>query len=367
MKNPCHATHTLRIHLRYHKCDEGRPRCEACIKRDCECRYPDEKRQRAANSNKALIPRSLNNDASLTYTTPAILLATGNHTEYDLVLLDHFVQSINHSFDAREIADVYTGQAVELAKERPYLMHAAIAQAACHLNQVNPENPKYRMAEAFHIQLASRGLRDAVVSINGLKDSDAILTTSMLINGIAFCAAEYRDDKRAPEWNWLRIQLGLGDLLSRTSPFHPESMWRFMFAASNAFQILEPPTNDLGQRISDFCGVTPEMSEEECIYAEPCRWLWPIITRPPNKDYLLLYTRFIGSITGPFVDLMEDRDEKALMIFAHWLALMCSIDEWWSVRRTRRECWKICDYLMRRLQGDDLSLLEFPAMACGYL
>jgi hypothetical protein len=356
----------LYIRLHY-QCDEGRPKCTACIKRNCDCRYPDEKRSRTANSNKALIPKSPNADARLTFTTPAILLETGHHTEFDLVLLDHFVHSVTKSFDAEEMANVYTTKAIELAKEKPYLMHAAIAQAACHLNHVHPDEPKYRMAEAFHIQLASRGLRDAVVSINGLKDSDAILTTSMLINGIAFCAAEYRDDKQHPQWGWLRIQIGLTDLLMRTSPFHPESMWRFMFAASNAFEILDPPTNDLGQRLSDFCGVTPESTEETCIYSEPCRWLWPIVTRPPSKDYILLYTRWIGSITNEFIDLMEARDEKALLIFAHWLALMCSIDEWWSVRRTTRECWKICDFLMGRLKGQDLELLEMPAMACGYL
>jgi hypothetical protein len=247
-------------------------------------------------------------------------------------------------------------------------MHAAIAHAACHLNHLNPEESKYHVVEAFHIQLASRGLRDAVASINGLKDSDAILTTAMLINGIAFCAAEYRDDKRVPQWGWLRIAIGLTDLLIRTSPYHPESMWRFMFAASNAFEILEPPSNnELAQRLSDFCEITEESTEENCVYFEPMRWLWPIITRPPNKAYLLLYLRFVGSITSEIVDLLEARDVKALLIFANWLALMCSINEWWSTRRTTRECWKICDYLVTVLKDDDLELMELPARACGYL
>jgi hypothetical protein len=318
-------------------------------------------------NKKELVPKSINNDARLSFTTPAILLATGNSTEHDLYLLDFYVKSIRHSFDAKA-ADVYACQAITLAKEKPYLMHAAIAQAACQINYLCPNETKYRVAESFHIQLASRGLRDAVESINGLKDSDAVLTTSMLINGIAFCEAEYREDeRRAPPFRWLRVQLGLAQLLAITSPFHPESMWRWMFDASNAFQILEPPTNDLGRQIASFCGVTPDMSEEESIYAAPCQWLEPIVTRPPNKQYLLLYTRFIGSITNAFVDLLEERDEKALMIFAHWLALICSIDEWWAERRAKRECWKCCDALIGRLKGADLELIEFPAMACGYL
>ena len=184
------------------------------------------------------MPRNPNGDARLSFTTPAVLLQTGQHTEHDLILLNHFVKSVEVQLEGKPTAFVYTTKAIELAKEKPCLMHAAIAQAACHLNQVNPDEPKYRMAEAFHVQLSSRGLRDAVMSINGLKDSDAVLTTSMLINGIAFCAAEYRDDRHNPNWTWLRIQIGLGDLLARTSPYHPDSMWKFLFAASNAFEIL---------------------------------------------------------------------------------------------------------------------------------
>jgi hypothetical protein len=296
-----------------------------------------------------------------------VLLDEGQHTEHDLFLLDHFIKMTTPQFENKKVADVYTTRALDLAKEKPYLMHAAIAQAACHFNQIKPDEPRYRLAEAYHIQLASRGLRDAVAVINGLKDSDAILTTAMLVNGITFCAAEYRDEKREPQWWWLRIQIGLTDLLIRTSPYHPESMWRFMFAASNEFEILEPASNDLGVKLAAFCGITEASTEENCIYFEPIQWLNPIITRPPNKCYMLLYLRFIGSITSDFVDLLQTRDIKALLIFANWLALMCSINEWWSVRRTTRECWKICDYLIKVMDPEDLHLLELPAKACGYL
>ncbi|KIW00401.1 uncharacterized protein PV09_08110 [Verruconis gallopava] len=352
---------------KHKKCDEIRPRCSACSKRDSYCRYPDDERQQGSGSSKALIPRPSIDGQRLKFTTPFVLLHTGQHTEHDLLLLDHFVKSTTKDLQGQNATFVYATKALELAKEKSYLMHAAIAQAACHLNQLNPDDPKFRMAEAFHTQLASRGLCEAVNRINGLKDSDAVLTTAMLVNGISFCSAEYRDDEFVPQWWWLRVQLGLRELLARTSPYHSESMWKSLFDASDSFQICEPPTNDLAQRIADFCGISDSSTAENCVYFEPVRWLWPIVTRPPRKKYLLLYLRFIGSITNEFVDLLEARDEKALLIFGHWLALMCSINEWWSVRRTRRECWKICDFLLNKLRGPDLELLEFPAQACGYL
>jgi hypothetical protein len=71
-------------------------------------------------------------------------------------------------------------------------------------------------------------------------------------------------------------------------------------------------------------------------------------------------------MTPAFVDLLERHDTRALLLFAHWLALMCSIDQWWSRRRTTRECRTICEILVKQMGVEDLHLLERPARACGH-
>jgi hypothetical protein len=295
------------------------------------------------------------------------------HTGHDLYLINHFTQWTVHSFQSPEAAMVYCTQVLDLAKEFPYVMHAMIAVAACNLQHLGIEARQYRLPEAFHCHFACRGLRNAVTSINGQRESDAILTTSMLLNLLTFCAADYRDEppfsvgeSQEPRWDWLRVQIGLTQLLTQTSPYHPESIWMFMFAATNNFEITGPPQNNLGGQLADFCGLDENTSSDDNPYSDPIELLTPIVAREPSNEYMLLYLRTIGGMSAKFVNLLEEKDIKALLLFAHWLGLMCSIDQWWCVRRTRRECWTICDILSRKLDSDSMILLEFPANACGY-
>jgi hypothetical protein len=294
-------------------------------------------------------------------------------TEHDLYLIHHFTQWTVHSFQSPESAAVYSNQGLSLANRFPYVMHAMIAVTACNLQHMGIDARQYRLPEAFHFYLACRGLRKAVATINGPKESDAVLTASMLLNALTFCAADYRDEPpfstlghQGPRWDWLRVQIGLTQLLAQTSPYRPQSIWNFTFQATDNLEITEPPRNNLGEQLAHFCGLDGNSKPEESPYLEPVRLLTPILARKPSLDYILLYLRTIGGFSVRFVDLLEEEHTRALLLFAHWLGLMCSIDQWWCVRRTRRECWTICDILSNRLDSDSLALLKFPAGACGY-
>ncbi|KAF1993502.1 hypothetical protein P154DRAFT_477476, partial [Amniculicola lignicola CBS 123094] len=260
-------------------------------------------------------------------------------------------------------------------------MHAMLAVAACHLQHFEIDARHYRIAEALHCNLASRGLRNAVSkTVEGVEGADSILTTAMVLNTLTFCLVDYRNVGDAASavdsgakaswklnWDWLKIQIGITDLLARTKPFHPQSMWMFLFVAQNTFVVTEPPINDLDTRLARFCDIDPAVEDEDNVYFEFWRRLAFIVTRSPSPEYLLPYLRAAGGITSPFIALLERGDSKAMVLFAHWLALMCSIDQWWCVRRTRSECWTCCDRLSTKLVGQDMKLLKVPAQACGYV
>ena len=246
-----------------------------------------------------------------------------------------------------------------------------IALAACHLQHIVTDGRSYRLPEALHTQLASRGLRQAVTHLKSVRDMDSVLTASMLLNCLAFCYADWRDDdvdiKRGrPSWQWLRIQMGLKDILIETKPFHADSIWLPMFIATNTFVITEPPSNDLDTRLAAYCGIDSTSTEANCPYFEFARLLSPLVTREPSVQYLGLYTNAIGGLDYRFVELLEREDSRAMVLFAHWLALMMCVDAWWLTRRTRRECWMMCRILDGRLVGRDRVLLVRSAGACGY-
>jgi len=254
-------------------------------------------------------------------------------------------------------------------------MHAMIAVAACHIQHLGIDAQLYRLPEAFHARLASQGLRNAVGSIDGPKEADSVLTAAMLLNGLTFCAADYRDElieangwTGKPRYDWLRIQIGLIDLLMRTRPFRSTSIWLPIFAASTKTRIIGPPTNNLDTRLAEFCGINNLRSSQNTNnpYFDFIEKLAPAVVQDPHPRYVQLYINVVGGISSHFIDLLEEQDAKARLLFAHWAALMCSIESWWCKRRTTRECWMACNILQRKLKGRDQELLERPAQACGF-
>lgn len=271
------------------------------------------------------------------------------------------------------VEEVYRTKVMDLARESPFLMHALIATSACHHHHLGVDNKAFRYPELLHLHHASHGLRNGVTSIKGARDADSVLTTAMLLNSLTFCAADYRDDAALTvqgnhmlRFDWLRIQIGMTALLKKTAPFHPDSIWMPMFRATVNFKITEPTESNLGEELYSFCEFSDEDSATNNPYFEIAEALRLTVSHKATEQYLPLYLNTIGAITHEFINLMEKHDTKALMLFTHWLALMCSVNKWWSVRRTTRECWRICDILCRSLEPKDMKLLERPAKACGY-
>ena len=155
-------------------------------------------------------------------------------------------------------------------------------------------------------------------------------------------------------------------LLTKTSPFHPDSIWLFVFSATHAFEYDDPPESDLDARIAEFCGVDETSTSENNVYFDLVERLGPVVIRPPGEKYMAIYLYAVGGISTKIVDFLEAKDTKALLLWAHWLGMMCSVDLWWAVRRTRRECWMVCAILAKQLEPSSLNLLRRPAAACGF-
>ncbi|KAH7338498.1 hypothetical protein BKA66DRAFT_435315 [Pyrenochaeta sp. MPI-SDFR-AT-0127] len=355
------------------KCDEARPSCTRCLEKHTECKYIAVGRPvHLSNQAKESTPRI----STLLWPvarSPPVLTASDHaqHTPKDLLLLDYFINNVGVSVAGPEYSHTFTVQVIDIAKEVPFLMHAMLALSACQLQHTVADGSPYRLPEALHTHLASQGLRQAVGHMNTVKDMDSVLTSAMLLNCLAFCYADWRDEEvdvntSRPSWNWLRIQTGLKDLLIETKPFHCESIWMPMFIATKTFAITEPPQNDLDIRLAKFCGIVSDSSDIDNPYFEFYTQLAPLVIRKPDIYYLRMYSNAIGGIDQKFVELLEKEDSKAMVLFAHWLALMCSCITWWITRRTSRECWMICRILDKRLLGEDRALLERPAEACGY-
>ena len=244
------------------------------------------------------------------------------YTPHDLVLLNFFVEKSGSLVLGPEYSNVFTVQALVIAQEVPFLMHAMLALSACHLLHSVPDKRPYQLAEALHAQLGSQGLRQAIAHMNSAKDMDSVFTTAMLLNCLAFCYADWREDESEPQrtrpsWQWVRIQTGIRDLIMETKPFHSESIWMPMFIASDMFAITDPPDTTLDAQLADFCGITPDSTSVENVYFEFHEQLAPLVARETDLRYIRMYTRAFGGVDLRYIKLLEQEDTKALMLFVH--------------------------------------------------
>ncbi|KAH7130072.1 hypothetical protein B0J11DRAFT_602276 [Dendryphion nanum] len=397
---------------RRRKCDEVKPTCTPCSKRTAPCHYLTTTSHPILPSTKRttfhpLSPRSIppTHIAKLwpglwpgAY-TPSILAPTTSssksitHTSHDLYLIHHFLSTTVSDFETPSFP-IYSTSGLQLAKQSPYLMHAILALSACHLQHLglSPTHAlQFRAPEAFHAHLASSGLRNAVRGeIKSTAEADTILTTSMLLNTLTFCVADYRDTEDVSSyrartgtgieglrWDWMRIQIGITELLYQTRPWRPDSMWMPLFIATHERSALlaAERESELGGLLREFCerqreregGRNKECEEREDMYDELVEMLTPLIERKVEVKWLIYYLHPVGAMTGDFVGLLEKGDTRALVLFVHWLRLMCAVDLWWCVRRVRRVCWVICEGLWARLGREEREIVRAPGVACGFL
>jgi hypothetical protein len=351
------------------QCDERRPACSLCLQKNSTCTYPPTPRSR--RSPPCSLPSRVPSPLWPGQHTLLVLANDNAYTKYDLDLLHHFVTTASKHFTFLGSDDILSSKAVELGKEYPIVMHAILAVSACHLQALGCKARPYRIPESFHCQHAIRGLHKAVVTFNGVKEADSVLTTAMLLNSLVSTKGEYFDGNQNRNtgelrWGWLRFQIGITDLLMRTKPYHPQSIWLPMFLSSKQRLPISDRRSDLDRQLAELCGIDQDSTAEDNPYFDFWVQLAPLVIRAPGPQYMRWYVEAMGGVDLRFIELLEKQDIPALMLFAHWAALMSSLESWAVSRSLNKICWKICKNLQLRMKISELHLLGIPAEAVGF-
>ena len=263
-------------------------------------------------------------------------------------------------------------------------MHAILAVSASHIRRLEPSVSTHRVAEVDHWHQALTSFQKELQAPMNQENCDPVLLTSMLLNVMSFSYIESRDPRHswvfstAPDrLDWLNIQLGMIPLLMNSRPFRENSVLEPIFAASEdgvgTFRSswhLKPGETYLSPIRDDFaelCGLTTTDHPERSPYYLPLRLLTPMLELPRTLDNLMKFLKFIGSIREDFLGLLRANDERALLIFGHWLGLMCGIGKWWCEERVRRDCRAICMYFEERGSAGVKAMTDWMAWACGYV
>lgn len=274
-----------------------------------------------------------------------------------------------------------------IAVERPYLMHAVNGISAAHLCHLIPaaQHPdRYRqskLADAYHWHNAL-GLFRRELSLGANKENmDALISTVMLICVHQFMMTDpvpdpsqsfvYALPERRPECiRWLTIHHGFQALWGQLEDMVWESVWspvlRDADFKQNAPLLLPAPADDKVHTLFlELCEVNEHCSPENNALHAPLECLLCLRRLKPSMNTFNKLITFVGTIDQRYYRLLLARDKRALVILAHWLALMTEIHQWWISGRSKAECSAITTFLMFDRDERVKELLEYPARIVG--
>ncbi|KAJ5247484.1 hypothetical protein N7468_002467 [Penicillium chermesinum] len=293
-------------------------------------------------------------------------------------LFDRFINRTVLTFGGSGNENIYQKQVVELAFQRPFLMHIILTITATHdrFIQDGPGSHKQSLAESYHgakgAQLLSRKLSSQIHP----DDRDPIWASAAMLGISSMTTLEAAAPREAwpfkpsesADLNWMDMSARKEAILNLTDPFRGDSIFRSM--KDTFFTIMERPASrpidELPKDFVELCSINNTPDPEENPYYYAISMLAGLRYLKCNRDSIPFWLKFIGFMTPEFRRLLELKDPRALLLTAYWYAPLCG-SVWWIARRARLECQSICLYLETYYsqEVDIQKLLELPRQASG--
>lgn len=250
-------------------------------------------------------------------------------------------------------------------------MHAALALSAAHV-QVHKTCTGRSLDEMMHLTEAISLFRNTIDQ-DWDQNADAVLGTAYFLNGVSFVDHRLVDDPSItldlPSFGWIRMQIGITQLLCRASERSKSHIWIPFFRKNtpDAHLIYDERsgTNGIPDAFVNLFEVTEQSTCDGHPYLRPLRRLCQIMKLERSTKNASMFINFCQGVSTNFVDLLESLDARALLLFSYWLGYMCSVELWWCKNRVRNECRSICSFLTR-WHPELTDVLMFPAACCGF-
>lgn len=256
-------------------------------------------------------------------------------------------------------------------------MHGILTIAAMHHRYVTSDAVATSSVELYHWQKTSSLLNQKLAHPIESEDADAIFATTTLLNGISFASIEtdhYLDawplEPKPNDLQWLRLQEGIKLMIYAAKPWRKGSIFEELFhenddniSTSTDFQ---PALAGIPARFIDLCDLSVTSHADNNPYHAAIQMLCPLFSIACTAETVMVHLNFIGFMRAEFLELLKQKDARALLILGYWYGLVCHCDMWWLTRRALLECAAICTYLDNHEDLRIRRLLEFPRQACGY-
>lgn len=349
------------------KCDEFTPICSACSDKKLPCHYSFFTKSGSTES-KALSPSP---------SSTVSFSGLPGFDSYESELLHHFTSHTLATLGSSSVQEV-VGSCLAAATNFGFLKHAVLGLAASHLLFLTNGHD---LAMYYHLDRALSTFRQRLTSPVAGSEIDPLITSCVLLNTIAFSGSGHEPSAscitgRSGDLQWLTVQKGLKAIVSDAKVSLKESSWvdvyqkdasLFRGQSRTPFEDGGIGLQDVPETLRKLCGINECSTANNNPYYLVLASIGPLLT----DDYLdIPFTQTMAVMhrfRPDFHELLRARDLRAMLLLAHWLGLLCTVNLWWVAGRARSECFACCNYLETKGDSAIRALLSFPAQQCGYI
>lgn len=257
-------------------------------------------------------------------------------------------------------------------------MHALLTFTLMHDRHLSTaQNTKMSPAEVFHWSQSIVSFRKKLSSApKEVSERDALLATAVLLGTIAFCHIE----AETPEQAWPLKPPSSLDLNWLMMSYGKKEVWKLgLDGNASALQKLMAPTTissaitpnyrffTLPPAFISIYGLDPTSASNNNPYHFAASTLADILDINDAITVILKFWTFVSGLHPRYKTLLLEKESKAILLLAYWLAKVCQFPHWWIWRRVSLECQAICIYLERYHQDefDVQELLGYPKTMSG--
>ncbi|PLB49614.1 C6 zinc finger domain protein [Aspergillus steynii IBT 23096] len=359
------------------KCDETRPVCTNCSKRSTECEYDSTSSFLWANEPPKPAPRS-NVSVSEGSQPPESTLLTANSfgvlgrlggggdrprqtTDLNLSDLELMMQWCNSTYQsltrARQTEYIWRCCVPEEALSHPFLMHGILALSALHLARTKSDHrgPVYLDTAVGHQNRALAFFRDRLSDINESNAKAMFAFASVVV----MYALAFPHPPEADNDPWTCVDdltqvfvlaRGVHEVLRQATPSIVGSDWEIVLVLGEYDK--SPPDDaravlDRLHEANSQCGEQDSTHDTE-VYRHTIENLGDMIAAlSSGLITVTIACRWAIKCKPAYVDLIRDHTPLALVILAHYCAVLHSMREVWYVGewslRVPKAIWQILD------------------------
>ncbi|KAF7928812.1 uncharacterized protein EAE97_009654 [Botrytis byssoidea] len=296
-------------------------------------------------------------------------------------LLDHFTEVTTPWVGSQSFQHIIQQHGLSISLKAPYLMHAILAFSASHLHYLHPKEKKYGIAFTLHYSKSLSSYSSELRTSLNAKNADAIIASSYLHTMLTFINIQPDsniDTDGSGRLTWLRAMRGVS-ILWDTSDMNCHLQDSILLDMKHDPKFLNegPCNHDKPDDVNPWAlGASRALhrlfeGEQDSkvfkdSYEGPLRHLCQLIRLGTGQDTICTFMSFVGELPDSFVQLLDQKDPRALLILCYWSALLSQIDYWWVIDPATAVCSRLCAYLDRIHDERIRSLLHYPANQCGY-